>query len=571
MRFPVDAMITTIAARTRKHGGSASGGQGAQVTTFTAAVAIGGPIAALFACIAVLGFLFFRWVALEHDATSRAADISAMQQSLEAAVEAQKAMASEYGHWDASFENTTLRWSPEFVAETFYTDLDDTLVIASEDLTVRYGWSHPRHGADGAGRIAASLALLPGRLAREDFPVDDQQSAAAHSYLGLFGGVPLVVTVIPIHPETPELLQGAASQLPADFLIAGRTLDLPQLAAMGQKIGLSGVRFLVGADPDPSRASLAIGMPGAPPVGFVSWQDRQPGTATFNAHIGGLLGGFALLSVLAALAISRSVRSSLRASEAARLAAEAARGEAERANAAKSQFLATMSHELRTPLNAIIGYSEILVENAEDDQRQADARDAGRIVAAGHHLLSMINQILDHAAIEADAVSFSASAVDMFDTARDVVAMVGPMARASGTGVELACDGAAITALADPVRVRQCLLNVVGNAVKFTRAGTVRIDCRRTRRDGRDWALLSVSDTGIGMSPETLARLFTPFMQADGSETRSFEGTGLGLAITKRLMDGMNGQIEVASALGAGTTVSLRLPLYIDESLAAAA
>lgn len=549
--------------------GKASG----RPTALMAVVAIGGPIAVLFALVAALGFAFFRAVSLDHDATSRAADIAAMERSLEAAIETQRAMTHDYAHWDESFENTTLSWDDAFVRANFYSDFADAFVIVSQNRDVRYSWVHPRTGEEGADRVAAAMATLPRQLSRDAFQDDRTNDVAARSYIGLFKGAPLIVTVLPIHPETPELLERLGNPPNVDFLVSTRTFDLPQLAAIGRQIGLAEFRFSTTLDRDPGRASLALGQVGETPIGYVSWLDRRPGTQSFDRHIGVLLVGFALLSALAAIAILRSVRGSLRTSEAARVAAEAARREAERANAAKSQFLATMSHELRTPLNAIIGYSEILAENAGHDRRPDDARDAGRIVAAGHHLLSMINQILDHAAIEAGAITINPEAVSIVDIARDVVGMTDAMARNQATTLELVAEDTATStwALADPIRLRQSLLNIVGNAVKFTRAGTVRVECRRERQDGRDWALFRVSDTGIGMSPETLARLFTPFMQADGSDSRAFEGTGLGLAITKRLIEGMHGRIEVTSTLGVGTTVTLRLPLAHERAFAIAA
>jgi signal transduction histidine kinase len=234
---------------------------------------------------------------------------------------------------------------------------------------------------------------------------------------------------------------------------------------------------------------------------------------------------------------------------------DAARLAAEDANIAKTRFLATMSHELRTPLNAIIGYSEMLIETAQARGAEAERQDLGRVHAAAHRLLALINDVLDLSKIEAGEMTLTADTLDLDALFAEAVAAATPAASANGSAtiVDSAPHGGAFT---DGFKLSQCLLNLMTNAAKFTKNGQIKLIARRSG----GWVEFQVIDTGIGISPETQARLFRPFVQADASTTRAYGGTGLGLAITQRLARMLGGDVTVKSVLGQGSAFTLRIP-----------
>ncbi len=226
----------------------------------------------------------------------------------------------------------------------------------------------------------------------------------------------------------------------------------------------------------------------------------------------------------------------------------------------KSQFLANMSHELRTPMNAIIGVSEMLLEDARDLGRAEEIEPLERILRAGRHLLAIINEILDLSKIEAGKMEVYLEAFAIAPLIEDVATTVRPLAEKKGNRLTLECPPDIGTIRADLTRVRQALLNLAGNAAKFTEQGLITITAARRADDGRDWLTLTVADTGIGMTPEQTAKLFQDFTQADASTTRKYGGTGLGLAISRRFCRMMGGDITVESASGRGSTFTIRLP-----------
>ncbi|MBI5443692.1 MAG: hypothetical protein HY900_21090 [Deltaproteobacteria bacterium] len=250
----------------------------------------------------------------------------------------------------------------------------------------------------------------------------------------------------------------------------------------------------------------------------------------------------------------------LREAELQRERAEDAGRAAEDANQSKSHFLAATSHELRTPLNAILGYSEILSEEIAERGLDGLGADVGKIHAAGRHLLGLINDILDLSRMEAGKLDLFPEEFGVASLIRDVTATMAPMAEQNRNRLVVEGSEEAGRLVADPTRVRQILLNLVGNAVKFTRDGEVTLRVRREGGPGVERVVFVVTDTGIGMTAEQVSRLFRAFEQADPQVTRRFGGTGLGLVITRRLARMMGGDVAVASRSGVGSTFTVDLP-----------
>jgi len=238
-----------------------------------------------------------------------------------------------------------------------------------------------------------------------------------------------------------------------------------------------------------------------------------------------------------------------------------ARDRALAASRAKSGFLANMSHELRTPLNAVIGYAEIMMEDFEDSEHQQYVGDLKRIQNAGKHLLSLINDILDLSKIEAGKMGLNLEYFRVDGMVEEVLDTIQPMALKNNTQLKLIENPEVGVMLSDITKVRQILFNLISNGIKFSENGQVEVQCYRKDVEGKEHIFFEVTDTGIGMSPEDLEKLFEEFFQVDNSNAKKWSGTGLGLVISQRFAQMMGGSIAVRSELGEGSTFTVNVPV----------
>jgi signal transduction histidine kinase/DNA-binding response OmpR family regulator len=297
----------------------------------------------------------------------------------------------------------------------------------------------------------------------------------------------------------------------------------------------------------------------------------------------GATGGVILAVLIVSFILASKLSDALESAEIATEDALQAKDAAESANRTKSTFLANMSHELRTPMNAIIGYSEMLIEEAEDLGQDDFTPDLQKIRNAGKHLLALINDILDLSKIEAGKMTIYLETFSLTDMVNDVVGTVQPLLEKNSNRLELQLSPDLGNMRADLTKVRQTLFNLLSNASKFTEKGTITLTAERvpatvrpadpSRPPGEnslmvrteESILIRVTDTGIGMTPEQLGRLFQAFTQADASTTRKYGGTGLGLIISRKFCQIMGGDISVESEAGVGTTFTVSLPAEVRD------
>jgi signal transduction histidine kinase len=304
---------------------------------------------------------------------------------------------------------------------------------------------------------------------------------------------------------------------------------------------------------------------------------REGGVAAFVVAVVGVLVALVLRSAFVLRAADRAREALLEREAAARSAAEQAtrraleaaaeaeyaRAEAEAASRAKSDFLATMSHELRTPLNAIIGYANLMAEGIPDPVTENQRVQLARLDASAKHLRKMIDEVLTLSRLEAGRETVSRQSIAVADVLDQAAAMVEPIAGARNLQVDVRKPDPSLTIETDPGKLRQILLNLLTNAVKFTDSGTIVLSAEE---DGNGAVLFRVKDTGIGIAPEHQDRIFESFWQVEQRMTRRVGGAGLGLNVARELAQLLGGEVTVESALGEGSTFTVRLPRRRDST-----
>lgn len=310
------------------------------------------------------------------------------------------------------------------------------------------------------------------------------------------------------------------------------------------------------------RSTVARVLTGGEMRAEALYSDARPGTALddaedeswFTLRVTRCEGPEPTLLVVAHEDVTAQRRAQAR--ETALIAERSARAAAEQASRAKSEFLATLSHELRTPLNAIAGYAQLLEMGVRGPVTRQQAEDLRRILRSEQHLLGLINELLSFARVERGEVTVEVAPVRTIDAVREVIELVEPLASVKGLVVTVQCEDPTLVAMADPDKLRQILVNLLSNALKFTPSGgAIRVTC-----DGQDGRVtIGVTDTGIGIPHAKQREVFDPFVQVDRGAGTSPEGIGLGLAISRSLARAMSGDVTVSSEPGQGSTFELTL------------
>ncbi len=356
----------------------------------------------------------------------------------------------------------------------------------------------------------------------------------------------------------------AGGEWPAAVFVSGRQLNSGYLEGLSSDLGIQGVR-LADAAPKGEAFAAAPG-PGGRAVTFITWRLDHPGFGVI-AHAGGWIGAFMALIALTAIVLATRIRALLirldandRSLAASMAELTCANDLAQAANQAKSQFLANMSHEIRTPLNGVLGMAHAL---ERDPLTPVQLERVKVIQASGKALLVVLNDVIDLSRIEARRLDISHSEFDLADVVHSVEDSYRDSATAKGIALGCRVDPEVLGSyLGDPMRIRQILLNLLSNALKFTEQGRVDIEVRAAH----GCIAFAVTDQGIGIAPEDMGRLFEKFSQVDGSAARRHTGAGLGLAICRELAELMGGTIGVESNPGFGSTFTVRLPLERVES-----
>jgi signal transduction histidine kinase len=357
----------------------------------------------------------------------------------------------------------------------------------------------------------------------------------------------VLISAAVVSPEDAAA-RAARTEGEADFLAVIDVLTPGEFVQLGASLDLVDLAFAP-AEAQPDSIALQLDGTDGRPVGFLTWVDEKPGSAAFLGQIWPIVLSLSIIGVLTALIARRLAASYVHSMAQAEAALEASR--------LKSEFIATMSHELRTPLNSIIGYSELIQEEAQAAGQREIAEDAERVIAASKHLRQLVSDILDQSRIDAGRLQLSIERVAVAGVLADVVELATPAARANASTLVATEAAPGLEVLADDVRIRQCLLNLVGNAARFTSHGSIVVTARPERRAAGDFVVFDVADTGIGMSEEDLQGLFQPFAHAAAGER---QGAGLGLSIAHKLARAMGGEISVKSEIGRGSVFSLAVP-----------
>jgi signal transduction histidine kinase len=549
VRFPIETRVTNLSIPIEK---SPTRG----LLKAWHYVRFGWPTIALVALIALGGYFLMLDTARDQDRAYIQSTRDFVRESTHELTNKNAVVSTDYALWSDAYENITLNDNQQWMADNFFSTNVTTLSVLRPGRGIRFS-----SVKDNDEKLKAAIPKILPSLDLSDFteyeknPIQTNVKMPTKRVVMLNGAV-FSLALQPIRPYDTFTGTKPTAGKPIDYIIAMKALDQDAITAIGKSFALSKPTLTVGdqsAQIDASRISYSLKDNNLKTLAVISWDNLRPGTVAMNERLLPVSLALIAIMILTIIITHRSVASRMRLFKAARDAAETA-------NRVKSNFLASVSHELRTPLSGIIGYAEMIEEDARDEGNTVTARDAKKVTNSAHHLLSVINDLLDHTKIEAGKMDLNPTQADITPILASVVENLQHQVTKKKTKLTLVADPLLGQANIDAMRLKQCLFNLVSNAAKFTKDGTIVVSARPVDHKGVAFIRIAVKDSGIGMSETTIAKLFKPFTQADESTAAKFGGTGLGLSITKALVEAMGGTISVESMEGEGSTFTMLVP-----------
>ena len=510
------------------------------------------PVALLLCLAAALNGVLIGRIGETLDDELRAAQSQSVASVMKRLRLKQESFAGDYAWWDEFYlairDGRAVEWGQENLGPSTADSWGATAtVVFDERGRTLYAWSE--EGDAHASQLTLETAVA--RMRRAALAMPERDGTNATSGFAMIGGAPYIVAAAVVVPVDGALRREA--RRPRNVFVAFTPVESAYLQ-LTEDFGIGEVAFTTALHP-PAGAAVALEDIDGRKIGFLHWQVPSQLASFMTGYWPWAVG---LLAAMCAALAFMSVRWRSLIHRLVQVSISAKASEA--ASSAKSSFIANMSHELRTPLNAIIGFSEVMAEERFGRHEVPKYKEySADILQSGSHLLSLINDILSLARIEAGKHQVHVAPCSVDTVAREAARMLEGLAAARGVTLSVKRDHLWVEAVADPTALRQCLINLISNALKFTPAkGKVTLSWMERRLEGT--VDIVVTDTGAGIPADKLPLLGTPFYQVSDDQSSNGGGTGLGLSIVRGLVTAMNGTLSIDSVEGEGTTVRIRLP-----------